>query len=165
MINFLWDYLEGVPGAVTLNCNALLRFLNCLVGIFILLWHFCQGSPPTWEGGPVKATKVWWGFFGVLRQSGWISLHTHTYTHTNKIVPTLYPNTCSWRWCVRACTSAGPPSHHRSDVSLFLSLAHQTQATGPSRRKSQNGSALILFKINCRLTKSNKGAFKKRSNR
>lgn len=77
MINFLWDYLEEVPGAVTLNFKGLLWFLNCLVGIIILFWHFFKGSTLTWEGGPEKATRGWRGFFGVL--SGWSTLHTETH--------------------------------------------------------------------------------------
>lgn len=104
MIYFLWDYLEGVPGAVTLDWKASLRFLNFLVAILILLPHLGQGLPPTWEGGP--SPKRWRGIFGALRQSGWSSLHTQVYTENS---PHPLPKHVLLT-LTRACASLGWPS-------------------------------------------------------
>lgn len=133
MINLLWDYLEGVPGAVTLNFKGSLRFLNCLYWYHNSVLALLPRPDANMTGRPRKGNHGVGFFWGGTQ---WMELFAHRDT-----VPTLYPNTCSLSWRVHARTSAGPPSHYRSDVSLFLSLAHQTQAAGSRRRKRHGGSA------------------------
>lgn len=90
MINFLWDYSEGVPGAVTLNCKASLRFLNCLVGILILLWHFfMRGWPSKGNQGVEELPR---GYSGRVDGALCTDIFTHKKKQTKeKIAPTLYP--------------------------------------------------------------------------